>query len=261
MREPVAPGRGSGQRDTGNASTRSSRLVSRCGRCLRLPLAAHCARTRRRRADTMAFYKALDLEAAGKYREAVPLFRIGAAHVGRRQRAARTRARVRGARLVRLARRAARYADRGEPARGDVPHRPASDAAVGRPRRRAATRVRRVDSRHAERARRRIASTRGCCCRKTASAAADSVLARARQSARHDEGSSIRACASARGAGAVDRVGASVAAGAAHGRLSGAGRGVRARADALVDARRRFARSSSRCPSKCRRGARSPSSR
>src|SRR4051812_49504814 len=27
-------------------------------------------------ADTMAFYKALDLESAGKYKEAVPLFRV-----------------------------------------------------------------------------------------------------------------------------------------------------------------------------------------
>ena len=163
----------------------------------------------------MAFYKALDLEAAGKYREAAPLFRIGAAHVGGDQRAARTRARVRRARMVRLARRAARHADRGEPARGNV-SAPFSCARCRRRigRTRPATRVRGVDSRHARRARRRIASTRDCCCSENQSAAADSVLLRARQSARHDEGSSARARADARRAGAMDRVGASVARGA-----------------------------------------------
>ena len=96
---------------------------------------------------------------------------------------------------------------------------------------------------------------------KNRAVAADSVLARAKVSARHDEGSAARDRASARRAGAVDRVGARVATGAAHRGLSRAGRGVRARADAVVGARSRFARSFSRCRSRCRRGARWPISR
>src|SRR5438309_408033 len=40
------------------------------------PLTALTALTAQAPADTMAFYKALDLESAGKYKDAVPLFRL-----------------------------------------------------------------------------------------------------------------------------------------------------------------------------------------
>ena len=134
-----------------------------------------------------------------------------------------------------------------EPARRDVPHRAASHAAIARPRRRAAARVRRVGSRRCrtsaapyreyarlllqrnQRGRRRQRAWR----------------ARGRRSARRRTAARDRA--SSRRAGAVGRVGAGVAAGAAHRRLSRAGRGVRARADAVVGRASRFARSSSRC--------------
>src|ERR1041384_3208247 len=42
-----------------------------------LSMAGGAARLRAQaQADTMAFYKALDLEAAGKYKDAVPLFKV-----------------------------------------------------------------------------------------------------------------------------------------------------------------------------------------
>ena len=237
----VARDAGSGKRERGKRPAADRRAGPRVRSRSRFPLPASRVARRAERAsapgDTMAFYKALDLEAAGKYREAVPLFRIGAAHVGGGQRAARTRARVRGARLVRLARRAARYADRGEPARRDVSHGAAAHAADGRTTGRSAARVRGVDSRHAGERRRRIASTRGCCCRGI-SRPPPTAFCCARDRALGTTKDLQLELAQTRAAqGQWIESARAWRAGAAHRRLSRAGGGVRARADAVVVAR------------------------
>ena len=237
-----------------------ARRVSAGGACEFGVVASRCSPRRRPRfrvaragqapADTMAFYKALDLEAAGKYRRGGAAVSIRAAHIRRRERAARTRACLRGARLVRLARRAARFADRGEPEGRDVSHGAAAHAPDASGATRSCSARSTSGFTTCRRARRRTANTRSCLLQNNRAAAADSVMVARTAGARHDERSAARGRAGARGAGAVGRVGARVASRRCHRRLSRAGRVVRARADAVVGARRRFATSFSRCRSK-----------
>lgn len=76
------PREGSGKREAARANRARPRtsgvLAALAVACCLVPLASSPARAQSgagTAADTMAFYKALDLEAAGKYRDAVPLFR------------------------------------------------------------------------------------------------------------------------------------------------------------------------------------------